>query len=61
MIREKYFLGAIAGDTIACIIGGIAEAYYKEVPEYIANFVSVLLGPDLMKDVIIPFSKKYRK
>jgi ADP-ribosylglycohydrolase len=48
-------------DTIVCITGGIAEAYYKEVPEDIANFVSVLLGPDLMKDVIIPFSKKYRK
>jgi ADP-ribosylglycohydrolase len=48
-------------DTIACITGGIAEAFYKEIPLDISDFVSVILGPDLMKDVIIPFSRKYGK
>jgi ADP-ribosylglycohydrolase len=48
-------------DTIACITGGIAEAFYREIPEGITGFVSVILGPDLMKDVIMPFSRKYRK
>jgi ADP-ribosylglycohydrolase len=48
-------------DTIACIAGGIAEAFYGEIPEDITGFVSVILGPDLMKDVIMPFSAKYRK
>jgi ADP-ribosylglycohydrolase len=48
-------------DTIAAIAGGIAEAYYQEIPEDITDFVQVILGPDLMKDVVIPFSEKYRK
>jgi ADP-ribosylglycohydrolase len=47
-------------DTIACITGGIAEAFYQEIPEHITDYVSVLLGPDLMQDVVMPFSKKYR-
>jgi ADP-ribosylglycohydrolase len=46
-------------DTIACITGGIAEAFYKTIPEYIIEMVSIILGPDLMLDVVIPFSKKY--
>jgi hypothetical protein len=28
---------------------------------YIADFVQVIPGPDLMKDAVIPFSEKYRK
>jgi ADP-ribosylglycohydrolase len=48
-------------DTIACITGGIAEAFYQTIPEYITEMVSIILGPDLMKDVVIPFSMKYRK
>jgi ADP-ribosylglycohydrolase len=47
-------------DTIAAIAGGIAEAFYREIPEDIADFVQVILGPDLMKDAVIPFSEKYR-
>jgi ADP-ribosylglycohydrolase len=43
-------------DTIACITGGIAEAYYKTIPDNIINYVSVLLGPGLMQDVVMPFS-----
>jgi ADP-ribosylglycohydrolase len=48
-------------DTIACITGGIAEAFYKTIPEYITGMVSIILGPDLMKDVIMPFSEKCGK
>jgi ADP-ribosylglycohydrolase len=46
-------------DTIACIAGGIAEAFYREIPDHITGMVSIILGPDLMGDVIIPFSKLY--
>jgi ADP-ribosylglycohydrolase len=48
-------------DTIACITGGIAEAFYQTIPDHIAEMSSIILGPDLMKDVVIPFSEKYRK
>ena len=45
-------------DTIACIAGGIAEAFYKTIPYHIMEMVVIILGPDLMVDTIIPFSKK---
>jgi ADP-ribosylglycohydrolase len=48
-------------DTIACITGGIAEAFYKTIPEYITEMVSMILGPDLMIDTVIPFSEEYGK
>ncbi|MDR3114464.1 MAG: ADP-ribosylglycohydrolase family protein, partial [Treponema sp.] len=48
-------------DTIACITGGIAEAFYQTIPDHVAEMVFLILGPDLMKDVVIPFSQKYRK
>ena len=47
-------------DTIACITGGIAEAFYKMIPQNITEIVQIILGPDLMIDTIIPFSEKYR-
>jgi ADP-ribosylglycohydrolase len=46
-------------DTVAAITGGIAEAFYREIPEYIVDFVKVLLGPDLMQETIIPFSGRW--
>ncbi|MDR1211349.1 MAG: ADP-ribosylglycohydrolase family protein, partial [Spirochaetaceae bacterium] len=46
-------------DTIACITGGIAEAFYQTIPDYIAEMTSIILGPDLMIDTVIPFSEKY--
>ncbi|MDR2479201.1 MAG: ADP-ribosylglycohydrolase family protein [Treponema sp.] len=48
-------------DTIACITGGIAEAFYQTIPEHIAEMSSIILGPDLMIDVVMPFSEQYRK
>jgi ADP-ribosylglycohydrolase len=48
-------------DTIACIAGGIAEAFYQTIPAHIVDMASMILGPDLMIDVVMPFSKKYRR
>jgi len=47
-------------DTIACISGGIAEAYYHEVPENIAKTVLEILPEELVK-IIVDFSTKYRR
>ena len=57
-IRLAVSLGGDS-DTLAAITGGIAEAFYKKIPEDITDFVQVLLGPDLMKDIVIPFSQEY--
>ncbi|MDR1073454.1 MAG: ADP-ribosylglycohydrolase family protein [Treponema sp.] len=46
-------------DTIACIAGGIAEAYYQTVPDYIIDNVFVRL-PQELRRVIEEFSMKYR-
>jgi len=43
-------------DTIACITGGISEAFYREVPIEIQEQVKKLLPWELL-DVIISFSK----
>jgi ADP-ribosylglycohydrolase len=45
-------------DTIACVAGAIAEAFYGEIPAGIVDAVSVILGPDLLRGVIMPFSRK---
>ena len=47
-------------DTIACIAGGIAEAYYKEIPEYIIENVIRIL-PNEMLSILEDFSMKYGK
>jgi ADP-ribosylglycohydrolase len=45
-------------DTIACITGGIAEAYYKEIPEDITKRVLKILPKEVVK-IIGEFSKCY--
>jgi ADP-ribosylglycohydrolase len=45
-------------DTIACITGGIAEAFYKTIPDYIIENTIKLLPDELVK-IIEDFSKKY--
>lgn len=45
-------------DTIACIAGGIAEAYYKEIPQFMVEKVSEIL-PDNLKEVIDKFYSTY--
>ena len=47
-------------DTIACIAGGIAEAYYKTVPNHIIENILKRL-PDEFVDIIENFSMKYRR
>lgn len=43
-------------DTIACITGAIAEAYYKEIPNYIIDKVLELL-PEEFTNIIKEFSR----
>jgi ADP-ribosylglycohydrolase len=57
-IRLAVSLGGDS-DTLACITGGIAEAYYCGVPEPIASKVRSLLPGELLS-VIDEFSEKYR-
>ncbi len=52
-VRNAISIGGDS-DTIACITGGIAEAYYKDIPAYIANRVKELLPWD-MKGILENF------
>lgn len=52
-VRNAISIGGDS-DTIACITGGIAEAYYKEIPEYIVIRVKELLPKD-MKEILEKF------
>ncbi len=56
-IRLAVSLGGDS-DTLACITGGIAGAYYKHIPDEIESFVAKLLSNDLL-DVMNLFCKKY--
>jgi ADP-ribosylglycohydrolase len=56
-IRLAISLGGDS-DTITCITGGIAEAFYGGVPDLIASMVLSLL-PTEFTDVITEFSDKY--
>ena len=47
-IRKAVSLGGDS-DTMACITGGIAEAYYKHIPEHIVQEARKRLTPDLLK------------
>lgn len=56
-IRNAVSLGGDS-DTLACITGGIAEAFYGDVPPDIREKVVEYLSPDLW-DITNRFSKKY--
>jgi len=58
-IRLAVSLGGDS-DTLACITGGIAEAYYGGVPAELAEKVLALLPPELIS-VIEQFSDKYNQ
>ena len=58
-IRLAISLGGDS-DTIACITGGIAEAFYKEIPLNIYEKVIEVLPLDIL-DLIKEFSEKYRE
>lgn len=56
-IRKAISIGGDS-DTIACITGGIAHAFYKEIPAYIADKVRFILDSGL-KRVLDNFNDKY--
>ncbi len=56
-IRLAVSLGGDS-DTLACITGGIAEAYYKGVPEHIVNEVMKII-PDEFIEIIEHFRERY--
>ena len=57
-IRKAISIGGDS-DTIACIAGGIAQAYYKEIPDYIIKEVKEILDPDLL-NIVDLFNERYR-
>ena len=57
-VRNAVSLGGDS-DTLACITGGIAEAFYGGVPKYVQTKVKELLTPDLWS-VTEAFCMKYR-
>ena len=56
-VRNAVSLGADS-DTMACIAGVVAEAYYGGVPKEITESVRTRLPEDLW-DVTVAFCRKY--
>jgi ADP-ribosylglycohydrolase len=56
-IRLAISLGGDS-DTIGCITGGIAEAFYKGIPDHIVQNVLALLPPHFI-ELLGQFSLKY--
>ena len=56
-IRKAVSLGGDS-DTLACITGGIAHAYYKRIPSEITKRIYQILPKDLLT-VVDTFSQKY--
>lgn len=56
-IRNAISIGGDS-DTIACIAGGIAQAFYKEIPIYIVDKVMFILDSGL-KRVLDSFNDRY--
>ena len=56
-VRKAVSLGGDS-DTLACMAGGIAQAYYRAIPDYILKEVRNRLDPELLQ-VIEQFNTKY--
>jgi len=56
-IRNAISLGGDS-DTMACIAGAIAQAYYKDIPRYIAENVYSLI-PEEFQQTLVLFERKY--
>ena len=56
-VRKAVSLGGDA-DTMACIAGGIAEAYYGEIPCYIRRFCDARLNSNL-REIFGSFYARY--
>ena len=57
-VRNAISLGGDS-DTLACITGGIAEAFYGDIPKHIRKKVNECLTPELWQ-VTEAFCEKYR-
>jgi len=57
-VKNAISLGGDA-DTMACIAGGIAQAYYKRIPTYIISDVRSKLPKDLL-EIVDRFNAEYR-
>ena len=56
-IRKVISLGGDS-DTLACITGGIAQAFYKEIPDFILENVRSRLTDDLL-EIVDAFNLRY--
>ncbi len=56
-IRKAISIGGDS-DTIACITGGIAQAYYREIPEFIQGRIMEILDERLI-EVVNLFLQRY--
>lgn len=56
-VRNAISLGGDS-DTLACITGGIAEAFYGSIPEWVQEKVMLSL-PQTLKDIVVSFTSKY--
>lgn len=56
-VRKAVSLGGDA-DTLACITGGIAQAYYKQIPKHIADRVYLLLDSRI-RSMVARFEERY--
>jgi ADP-ribosylglycohydrolase len=56
-VRKAVSLGGDS-DTLACMAGGIAQAYYRTIPDYIVKEVNNRLDEDLLK-IVEQFGTKY--
>ncbi|KNY25880.1 ADP-ribosylation/Crystallin J1 [Pseudobacteroides cellulosolvens ATCC 35603 = DSM 2933] len=56
-IRKAISIGGDS-DTIACIAGGIAQAYYKEIPGFIVDRVWLILDSGL-KRILYNFNERF--
>jgi ADP-ribosyl-[dinitrogen reductase] hydrolase len=57
-IRKSISLGGDS-DTLACITGGIAQAYYKTIPKKIVQRVNRLL-PEEFREIIREFNLRFK-
>ena len=57
-IRKAISLGGDS-DTIACMTGGIAEAYYKKIPGYMLKKVQTLMEEEFL-EIIDEFRKRFK-
>jgi ADP-ribosylglycohydrolase len=56
-VRKAVSLGGDS-DTLGCMAGGIAQAYYQHIPDHIVKSVRELLNEDLLT-VIDEFNGRF--